>query len=72
MKVPKYIKTILKMRRIYAEKMNKKDAALISWMKSKGMDLTNSDITDSILGGAMMVVEPYNAEKAVLEYIQKF
>lgn len=39
-------------------KMNKQDKALTDWMKSKGMSLVDPDIEDSILGGAMMIVEP--------------
>ena len=70
MKIPKYVKKMLEMRRIHTEKMNAYDNKLMDWMIKKGINLCDDQIQDYIFGGAIQIVEPLSAENGLIEYIE--
>lgn len=43
---------------------------LDDWLESKGVDLSDTDIADSVLTGCMIYAEPWNAYQNVRDYIE--
>lgn len=70
MNIPKKIKKLLDRRERLAMNLISVNNELDAWLIKKGADLTDFDLTDSILSGCMIYYEPGNARINVEDYIK--
>lgn len=71
MKIPKYILELLRMRRIYAEKLNECDVKLLKWFDNKGIDYQN-ELADHVNTGCCMYCEPTGSELHIINFLQNY
>lgn len=71
MKIPKYILNLLRMRRIYAQKLNKCDMELSKWLDSKGIDY-QEELTDHVNTGCCMYCEPTSSELYIINFLENY
>lgn len=71
MKIPKYILGLLRMRRIYAEKLNECDVKLMDWLDYKGIDYLN-ELQDDVNTGCCMYFEPASSELHIINFLKNY
>lgn len=71
MKIPKYILNLLHMRKIYAQKLNKCDVALLKWLDSKGIDY-QEELADHVNTGCCMYCEPSGSEVHIINFLENY
>lgn len=70
MVIPRKIEKLLDKRAKLAIELIALNSELDQWLESKGADLTDADICDSVSSGCMIYAEPYTAYSNVMNYIE--
>lgn len=71
MKIPKKIDRLLQRRTRLAEDWMAVIDEIDTWIEKNGGNLSDSDVNDGVLSGAMIYFESANAEEIVRRYIEK-
>lgn len=69
--IPKRILNLLRMRRIYAQKLNKCDVELLRWLDSKGIDY-QEELADHVNTGCCMYCEPNSSELHIINFLTHY
>lgn len=70
MKIPKYIENLIDEQTRLAERLLSNDIKLCEWLTKHNIDI-NGDIADCVRLGAVMICEPYVANKVIKNEILK-
>ena len=70
MKIPKYIQDLLNRRERLADNLVEVSEKIDIWLEKNGADLSDPDISDSVLSGCMIYCEPFNAKIDIENYIK--
>ena len=71
MKVPKKILKLLEQRYKLAMKLASVNEDLDEWLEKHGANLSDDEISESVISGCMIYVEPYTANQNVINYIER-
>lgn len=70
MKIPKKILKLLDKREKIAIDLIRVETEIDNWLIAHGANLTDYDLSDSIITGCMIYCEPESAKENVINYIE--
>ncbi len=70
MEIPKKVQKLLNKREEYAMALMDVGSQVDEWLEQHGANLEDTDLTDGVLSGCMIYVEPGTARMIVEDYIR--
>ena len=70
MEIPKKVQNLLNKREEYAMALMDVSSQVDEWLEQHGANLGDTDLTDGVLSGCMIYVEPGTARMIVEDYIR--